>query len=95
MSVVSESITISIFITRLFLICVVVQKLDLQKVPLEDSIDCSNVRGHIVISLAGRDRGGGGPNVTDVSLLSEGSEDCCSRLSPEIIPRRDSRLPQG
>lgn len=72
-----------------------VQKLDLQKVSHDEHIDCSNVRGQIVISLAGRDRGGSGPNNTDVSLLSESADDCCSRLSPEIIPRRDCRLPQG
>ena len=78
-----------------------VQKLDLQKVPLDDDIDCSNVRGQIVVSVAGRDRGGGGGpggNMNDVSLVSESGEDCCGQgLSPEeIIPlRRESRLPHG
>lgn len=71
-----------------------VQKLDLQKVAIEEDIDCSNVKGQIVISLAGRDRGGCGPNVTDVSLMSERDTDGCSQLSPEIIPR-ESSLPHG
>lgn len=70
-----------------------VQKLDLQKVTQDENIDCSNVRGQIVISLTGRDRGGVGPNVTDVSRLPD--EICTNPLSPEIIPRRDSRLPHG
>lgn len=74
---------------------VAVQKLDLQKVSLDDDddIDCSNVRGQIVISLAGRDRGGCGPNVTDVSLLSDRGESCCSQGSPEIIPRHRGEAP--
>ena len=71
------------------------QKLDLQKVSIEEDIDCSNVKGQIVISLAGRDRGGCGPNVTDVSLMSRSDMDgCCSQISPEIIPRNNS-LPHG
>lgn len=77
------------------LVPLTVQKLDLQKVPLDENIDCSNVRGQVVVSLAGRDRGGCGPNVTDVSMLSDREEDVCSRLSPEIIPRGESRLPPG
>ena len=72
-----------------------VQKLDLQRVSLDEDIDCSNVKGQIVISLAGRDRGGCGPNVTDVSLLSDRTEDCCPQSSPEIIPRRENPLPHG
>ena len=71
-----------------------VQKLDLQRVSLDEDIDCSNVKGQIVISLAGRDRGGCGPNVTDVSLMS-GADDCYSQSSPEIIPRRENPLPHG
>ena len=79
--------------TKFFI--VVVQKLDLQKVSIEEDIDCSNVKGQIVISLAGRDRGGCGPNVTDVSLMSRSDMDgCCSQISPEIIPRNNS-LPHG
>ena len=79
--------------TEIFI--VVVQKLDLQKVSIEEDIDCSNVKGQIVISLAGRDRGGCGPNVTDVSLMSRSDMDgCCSQISPEIIPRNNS-LPHG
>ena len=62
---------------------------------IEEDIDCSNVKGQIVISLAGRDRGGCGPNVTDVSLMSRSDMDgCCSQISPEIIPRNNS-LPHG
>ncbi|XP_067931737.1 E3 ubiquitin-protein ligase SMURF2-like [Watersipora subatra] len=71
------------------------QKLDLQRVSLDEDIDCSNVKGQIVISLAGRDRGGCGPNVTDVSLFPERPDDSCSQSSPEIIPRRENALPRG
>lgn len=51
-----------------------------------------------MISVTTRDRGGCGPNVTDVSLLSERGEEC-TQPSPEIIPRRSngysSALPHG
>lgn len=78
-----------------FYYLIVVQKLDLQKVSIEEDIDCSNVKGQIVISLTGRDRGGCGPNVTDVSLMSRSDMDgCCSQISPEIIPRNNT-LPHG
>ena len=57
-----------------------VQKLDLQKNCPNDS---ETVRGQIVISLISRDRGGSGPQVTDIAGLTAS------------IPRDPNELPEG